>query len=131
MNALGTGSTFGVCIMNDSSCVLNLKRFSESLVGSFLNFKSQHDLDYDEVLIFVALGGLNFEPGGDGMMYVKPASTVALVSYLDMPRETLRRKMLLLEDRGLVLRNGSGYTVKNMQDWLGFEELLAGEPEPA
>lgn len=110
--------------MNNLNNIQNLNAFAGSLVASFLRFRSEYDLDYDEVLIFMALGGHNFEPGSEGLMYVKPASIVSLVSLLDMPRETLRRKLLLLEDRGLVQRNGGGYVVKNLRDWLVFEELL-------
>ncbi|MGE3248512.1 MAG: hypothetical protein AB7F96_01555 [Beijerinckiaceae bacterium] len=109
--------------MSDQSNILNLSAFTSALVASFIKFKNEHDLDYDEVLIFLALGRMNFEPGSGGLMYVKPASIVAMVAYLDIPRETLRRKMLLLEERGLVQRNGSGYVVKELNDWLLFQDL--------
>lgn len=109
--------------MSEQGSILNLSAFTSALVASFLKFKNEYDLDYDEVMIFLALGRMNFEPGSGGLMYVKPASIVAMVSYLDIPRETLRRKMLMLEERGLVQRNGSGYVVKELNDWLRFREL--------
>jgi hypothetical protein len=124
-NALGTGSFFGVVIVNQQPDIANLSAFTSSLVSTFLKFKNEHDLDYDEVLIFMALGRMNFERGSGGLMYVKPASIVSMVAYLDVPRETLRRKMLLLEERGLVQRNGSGYVVKDLADWMVFDELAS------
>ena len=114
--------------MSDQANILNLSAFASTLVSTFLKFKTDHNLDYDEVMIFLALGRMNFEPGSGGLMYVKPASIVAMVSYLDIPRETLRRKMLLLEERGLVQRNGSGYVVKELGDWLQFQDLAMRGP---
>ncbi|MCC2099372.1 MAG: hypothetical protein KDJ29_20950 [Hyphomicrobiales bacterium] len=105
--------------------IANLSAFASSIVSTFLKFKNDYDLDYDEVLIFLALGRMNFEHGKGGLMYVKPASIVSMVAYLDVPRETLRRKMLLLEERGPVQRNGSGYVVKDLADWMVFDELAS------
>lgn len=121
-SGLGTGTLESTSVSEQGS-ILNLSAFTSALVASFLKFKNEYDLDYDEVMIFLALGRMNFEPGSGGLMYVKPASIVAMVSYLDIPRETLRRKMLMLEERGLVQRNGSGYVVKELNDWLRFREL--------
>ena len=112
--------------MSDQPNIRNLSAFTSALISSFLKVKKQYDLDYDEVLIFMALGRMNFEAGQGGLMYVKPASIVALVNYLELPRETLRRKMLLLEERKLVERNGSGYVVKDLSQWMAFEELTEG-----
>lgn len=122
VSALGTGFMEST-VVSDQSNILNLTAFTSALVSAFHKFKSEHNLDYDEVMIFLALGRMNFEPGSAGLMYVKPASIVAMVSYLDIPRETLRRKMLMLEERGLVQRNGSGYVVKELGDWLQFQDL--------
>lgn len=92
--------------------------------------KTKHQIEFDEVLVFFALGRLNFDDS-QNLMFVKPTNIVSLAAFLGMPPETLRRKLAKLEERDLVLRSNYGFVVKNMPTWQRIAEAIAPEAAEA
>lgn len=88
--------------------------------------RTKHQLDFDEVLVFFALGRLNFDDS-QNLMFIKPANIVSLAAFLGMPRETLRRKLSKLEERDLVSRSNYGFVVKQIATWQRIAEVIAPE----
>ncbi len=109
--------------MNDRTDMTGMARFASRLFRVFNSLKSRHGIEFDEILIFFALGRLNYDPGQSNVMYVKPANIVSLAEFLDIPRETLRRKLVRLEEKDLVQRTSYGFVVKDMAVWRRLGEI--------
>ena len=98
-------------------------RFATRFFRMLGALKSRHAIEFEEILIFFALGRLNFDPGQGSLMMVKPANVTSLSSFLGLPRETLRRKLLRLEEKGLVQRTSYGFVVRDMGAWRRLAEF--------
>jgi D-alanine-D-alanine ligase len=57
------------------------------------------------------------------VLFVKPANIVSLSDFMDIPRETLRRKLLRLEEKELVQRTSYGFVVKDLVSWKRISEM--------
>lgn len=101
-------------------------RFFRMLDG----LRTKHQLEFDEVLAFFALGRLNFDDS-QNLMFVKPTNIVSLAAFLGMPRETLRRKLTKLEERDLVSRSSYGFVVKQVATWQRIAEAISPESAEA
>jgi hypothetical protein len=99
-------------------------RYAAKLLRVFNSLKSRYGVEFDEILIFFALGSLNFDQSQGKPMFVKPANIVSLSDFLVIPRETLRRKLLRLEEKDLVQRTSYGFVIKDMNVWRRLGELM-------
>lgn len=110
--------------MNDKSDVEHLAKYAGKLMRVFSSLKARYAIEFDEILIFFALGGLNFDQSQGKTAFVKPANIVSLSDFLTIPRETLRRKLMRLEEKDLVQRTSYGFVVKDMNVWRRLGELI-------
>ena len=116
--------------MNERIDMSGMARFASRMFRVLNSIRSRHGLEFDEILIFFALGRLNYDPGQANVLYVKPANIISLAEFLDIPRETLRRKLVRLEEKELVQRTSYGFVVKDMAVWRRLGELAqAGETD--
>jgi DNA-binding MarR family transcriptional regulator len=112
--------------LNNRADLTVMARFASRLFRVLGSLRARHGLEFDEILIFFALGRLNYEPGQNNLAYVKPVNVVSLSEFLDIPRETLRRKLVRLEEKELVQRTSYGFVVKDMAVWRRLGELAQG-----
>jgi DNA-binding MarR family transcriptional regulator len=101
-----------------------LAKYAGKLLRVFNSLKARYAIEFDEILIVFALGRLNFDQGQGKPIFVKPANIVSLSEFLAIPRETLRRKLLRLEEKDLVQRTSYGFVVKDMNVWRRLGELI-------
>jgi predicted transcriptional regulator len=73
-------------------------------------------MDFDEILIFFAIGRLNFDDS-EQLMFVKPAHVKTISCFMGIPRATLQRKLNHIEAHGLVGRSSYGFIVKDLSIW--------------
>lgn len=92
-------------------------RFASRFFRVINSLKIRFGVEFDEIIIFFGLGRLNFDPSQEQMMPVKPVNILSLSDFLIIPRETLRRKLLRLEEKELVMRTSYGYVVKDVASW--------------
>lgn len=109
--------------MADRNDMDALAKYAGKLLRVFNSLRARYAIEFDEILIFLALGGLNFDQSQGKTMFVKPANIVSLSDFLVIPRETLRRKLLRLEEKDLVQRTSYGFVVKDMNVWRRLGEL--------
>jgi len=109
--------------LSEKSDMIAAARYASRFFRVFNSLKARHGLEFEDIIIFFALGRLNFDPTQGAMMLVKPTNVVSLAEFLVIPRETLRRKLLRLEEKDLVQRTSYGFIVKDMTMWRRLAEL--------
>ena len=109
--------------MSEKNELAGLARYAAKMFKLLGSLRGLHGLDFDEVLIFFALGRLNFDQAPGSLMFVKPANIVSLSDFMEIPRETLRRKLLRLEEKDLVQRTSYGFVVKDLTSWKRISEM--------
>ena len=109
--------------MNDKTDMMVSARFASRFFRVLNSLKARHGVEFDEIIIFFGLGRLNFDPNQGPMMFVKPVNILSLSEFLVIPRETLRRKLLRLEEKDLVTRTSYGYVVKDVAIWRRLGDL--------
>lgn len=109
--------------MNEKNELASLARYAARIFKLMSSLKGRHGLEFDEILIFFALGRLNFDQQPGNLMFVKPANIVSISDFMEIPRETLRRKLLRLEEKDLVQRTSYGFVVKDVATWRRVGEL--------
>jgi DNA-binding MarR family transcriptional regulator len=112
--------------MNDQSKIFALAKSSARFFKLVGGLRTKYDIDYEEILIFLGLGRLNFDDSLN-LMFVKPTSVVSLAGYMGIPRETLRRKLARLEEKELVQRSNYGFVVKDLNSWRRLAEMTGSE----
>jgi hypothetical protein len=103
--------------LNDKTDMMASARFASRFFRVMISLKGRFSVEFDEIVIFFGLGRLNFDPTQGPMMFVKPINILSLSEFLAIPRETLRRKLLHLEEKELVQRTSYGYVVKDVASW--------------
>ncbi len=109
--------------MTERNELATLARHTAKMFKLMSSLRARHGIDFDEVLIFFALGRLNFDQIPGSLMFVKPANIVSLSDFMEIPRETLRRKLLRLEEKDLVQRTSYGFVVKDLASWKRLSEM--------
>jgi hypothetical protein len=110
--------------------VMNAKRNIRGVLTVLDEYRTRFDLSCDDFVIYAAIGEANVTTGSDEVVVLRPTN-IADVSYgLGIPKETVRRKVLRLIDRGLVKRNSNGIYVADLAGWtaLGCSISEGGEP---
>ena len=105
--------------MTERNELATLARYTARMFKLMSSLRARHGIEFDELLIFFALGRLNFDQQPGNLMFVKPANIVSM----DIPRETLRRKLLRLEEKELVQRTSYGFVVKDLVSWKRISEM--------
>lgn len=89
-------------------------------------------LDIEEAMLYLAVGYLNTERiqqlGSRG--YIAATNVSSVADFLNMPKETARRKIARLTEAGL-LTNGGGVVVSDIERWFRFVEQLAARERSA
>ncbi len=111
--------------MTDIAEMAASARFASRFFRVLNSLKTRFGVEFDELIIFFGLGRLNFDPSQGPMMFVKPVNILSLSEFLIIPRETLRRKLLRLEEKGLVQRTSYGYVVKDIVSWRRIADVAA------
>lgn len=112
--------------MSDLSELTKASRVASRLFRLMDSLRSRHGVDIDEIIVFFAVGRLTFDRS-QSMMMVRPTNIASISDFLGVPRETLRRKLLRLEERELVQRNSAGFAIKDMALWRRLGELSVEE----
>lgn len=88
----------------------------QSLTGLF-RFRAAHGLDVEQALIYLALGSINLEASHDAVVTIQPVNIATLCQAIELPRETVRRKLLQLEEQKLIRRSASGFFIEDLNRW--------------
>lgn len=93
-----------------------------ALTGLF-RFRAAMALDVEQVLIYLALGSMNLEAPHEMTLTIQPVNIATLCQAIELPRETVRRKLIQLEDQKLVRRSAAGFFIEDVGRWTS----LAGQ----
>jgi len=99
-------------------------------IRSFLtaldHFRTQHDLSIDEAIIFIAIGDLNFSSKNSDYLMMRPTNMTGIAYQLDVPRETVRRKVKTLLSKGLIRTRGREIYLENVKAWSDIGAQFGG-----
>lgn len=85
----------------------------------------EHDrMTSDEALIFLALGHLGQTATSTGMV-IRPVTCLHLADLLNIPKETVRRKVSHLLELELVTSTTRGVLMENEMEWRRLAEAIA------
>jgi hypothetical protein len=93
-------------------------------INRFAKIKRKYQFDFEEVLLFAACGAINFAAIKEAIPFAQPANISSIAEYVELPRETVRRKLLLMEHKGFVDRYSGGYLIKRLHEWLDVAMYL-------
>jgi hypothetical protein len=103
--------------MSPSSEILTLARMAQEGLSAVFRFRASTGLDIEQVLIYVALGSMNLEASPDNVTTLQPVTIATLCQSIELPRETVRRKLLQLEEQKYVKRSAAGFFIEDLQRW--------------
>ena len=84
----------------------------------------QHGLAPDELLTFLALGRLALSVSTIGVT-VRPVKCAELSVWMKSPKETVRRRLSRLADRGLVTMTKRGAMLGKVDEWVHVASSIA------
>lgn len=91
--------------------------FGKDLFSRWMALRRSSEVALEDLIVFLAVGTVNFDINPSSVDWVNPASISTVSEFLDMPRETTRRKLLALEGKGLLKRTSYGFVVDSLEDW--------------
>lgn len=94
------------------------------ILRAFGEVRAADRLTADEVLIFLALGHLGQSATSRGVV-IRPVPCVDIADVLNIPKETVRRKVAVLVERGLVASTTRGALVHDPEKWRLVAESVA------
>lgn len=104
--------------------------FTRKNIRAFLSaldrFRTDHDLTIDEAVIFMAIGDLNLSSRNSDVLMMRPTNMTAIAYQLDIPRETVRRKVKTLLGKGLVRARGREIYMEDIKPWIAIGDQLGG-----
>lgn len=86
--------------------------------------KRRYGFDIDDIIIIAACGAINFAGARHDMPFVQPANVSSIAEYIRTPRETVRRKLQVIESRGFLQRYSGGYLITSTREWLSLMDIL-------
>lgn len=92
-----------------------------------IRIKRKYGFDIDEIII-AACGAINFAGARHEMPFAQPANVSSIAEYIRVPRETVRRKLQIIESRGFLQRYSGGYLVASTREWLLLMDVLVPKP---
>jgi predicted DNA-binding transcriptional regulator len=92
-------------------------------------FRTDHDLTVDEAIIFIAIGDLNLASRQTDVLTMRPTNMTMIAYQLDIPRETVRRKVKTLLNKGLVRARGRELYLDDLKLWIAIGDQLSGSAQ--
>jgi hypothetical protein len=83
-------------------------------------------LTADEVLIFLALGHLG-QSAASNSVFIRPVTCIDLADVLNIPKETVRRKVARLVELQLAEATTRGILLQNQEEWRRLAESVGGD----
>lgn len=111
-------------VMSEPSEILALAGVSKKALTGVFRFRASHGLDVEQVLIYLALGAMNLEGSQDSVVTVQPVNIATVCQAIALPRETVRRKLIQLEDQKLVRRAAAGFFIDDLNRWVSLARTL-------
>jgi DNA-binding MarR family transcriptional regulator len=96
----------------------------QRLFRNLVQFKTEYDIELNDLFIFLGLGLLNYERSNAGPVPVQPVGISSVSEFLAMPKETVRRKLSRLEKKGLVTKTAYGFLVKETEVWKSLAQTM-------
>jgi hypothetical protein len=90
--------------------------------------KAENNCDFDDIIILVACGLINFYHLQGETPIVQPANISSIADCICMSRETVRRRLRAMEQRDFVRRYPTGYVISTAARWQNLMELLNSAP---
>lgn len=91
--------------------IQRLVKEANRFILTFNRLRDAHGLEFDDFLAVLAVVEINFRYG---VLY--PASAQSVASFIQMPYETTRRRLVVLAGRGHLLRSeNGGYIVADIE----------------
>jgi DNA-binding MarR family transcriptional regulator len=94
------------------------------MLRAFGRAREQERMTSDETLIFLALGHLGQTATSTGMVS-RPVTCLDLADLLNIPKETVRRKVSRLVEMQLVMSTTRGVLMENEAEWRRLAEAIA------
>ena len=111
----------------------NTMSYARKSIRSFLSaldrFRTDHNLTVDEAIIFMAIGDLNLSSRKSDVLIMRPTTMTAIAYQLDIPRETVRRKIKTLLEKGLVRTQGREIYMEELKLWMDIGGTMADIPQ--
>ncbi len=120
----------GEAHVSDLSDLTRASRAASRLFRLIESLRSRYGVDLDEVMVYFAVGRLTYDRS-QSMMMIRPTNIASLSDFLGIPRETLRRKLLRLEERELVQRSSAGFAVRDPAVWRRLAEVAVDDKADA
>lgn len=96
----------------------------DAFLGRLKSVQRRRNLALDEVLILLTLGRLGLSPSTFGVT-IRPVKCSDVALKLNIPKETVRRKILRLVDCGLVSMSRRGAALENLDEWAAIAAAVA------
>jgi hypothetical protein len=94
------------------------------LLRAFGETRARQQMAADEVLVFLALGCLAQAPNSHDVS-VRRVTRLELAEVLNIPKETVRRKVARLAEMQLVEATTYGIFVQDEDEWRRLAEMIA------
>jgi len=91
---------------------------AQRTVSGFETVSRKLKVDFCDTAIFLACGVINFGASRQNAILIQFANQSSIADYLRMSRETVRRRLVRLEEKKLIYRASSGYIVSDLEFWL-------------
>jgi DNA-binding transcriptional regulator LsrR (DeoR family) len=104
--------------------IAQAKRNIRSILSIVDHFRTQFGLNIDELMIFMTVGDLNVSSRKAEFLYIRPTNMTAVAYNLNIPRETVRRKIRSLADKGLLKVRNREIFVAHLDDWVAISNKM-------
>jgi hypothetical protein len=104
--------------------ILEVERSTRNVYDLLERIRMAGDLTTEDALILIYILKLNLWIDGPAQVTLRPVSIADIGQALQISRETARRKVLALQEKGLVVRTSSGVLVENIGEL--FAKSAAG-----
>jgi predicted transcriptional regulator len=94
--------------------ILEVERSTRNVYDLLERIRMAGDLTTEDALILIYILKLNLWIDGPAQVTLRPVSIADIGQALQISRETARRKVLALQEKGLVVRTSSGVLVENI-----------------
>ncbi|MBU3731393.1 MAG: DeoR family transcriptional regulator [Beijerinckiaceae bacterium] len=94
--------------------ILEVERSTRAVYDLLERIRMAGDLTTEDALILIYILKLNLWIDGPAQVTLRPVSIADIGQALQISRETARRKVLALQEKGLLVRTSSGVLVENI-----------------